>query len=292
MTPTSVSPRVYGTWPGGMPFLSLGSGPPLVVLAGITPNHEPPRGADRRFQARQLMLFAASRRVWWVNRRPGLDPDASMADIAADYAKAMLLRFDEPVDVLGQSTGGSVALQLAADHPAVVKRLVVVSAAYRLGEEGRDSQLRVADNVLDGRPRAASAEAMRMLAAGSRSGRLFAGLGWLVGRAFLDHATADMITTIRAEDGLDLRNRLADIVAPTLVIGGERDAFYSAELFRETAAGIPRGRLALYAGRGHLGTTMDPRFVPDVLSFLDPPDPADEPAGWAAPGAAQDDISY
>jgi hypothetical protein len=80
MTPTSVSPRVYGTWPGGMPFLSLGSGPPLVVLAGITPNHEPPRGADRRFQARQLMLFAASRRVWWVNRRPGLDPDATMAD--------------------------------------------------------------------------------------------------------------------------------------------------------------------------------------------------------------------
>jgi len=32
--------------------------------------------------------------------------------------------------------------------------------------------------------------------------------------------------------------------------------------------------------------------VPDVLSFLDPPDTVDEPAGWAAPGAGRDDISY
>lgn len=292
MTTALLPPRVYGTWPGGLPFLSVGSGPPLVYLAGITPNHEPPQGSGRRFQARQLMLFAASRRVWWVNRRPGLNPDATMADIAADYARAMLLRFDEQVDVIGQSTGGSVALQLAADHPAVVKRLVVVSAAHRLSEEGRDAQLRVADNVLDGRPRAASAEAMRMLAAGPRSRPLLSGLGWLIGPTFLAHATSDLITTIRAEDAFELRDRLADIVAPTLVIGGERDAFYSAELFRQTADGIPRGRLALYEGRGHLAATMDPRFVPDVLSFLDPPDPEDQPARWAAPGAGRDDISY
>jgi pimeloyl-ACP methyl ester carboxylesterase len=295
MTTALLPPRVYGTWPGGMPFLSIGAGPPLVFLAGITPNHEPPQGSERRFQARQLMLYAAAHRVWWVNRRPGLDPDATMADIAADYAKAMLMRFDEPVDVIGQSTGGSVALQLAADHPAVVKRLVLVSAAYRLSEEGRDSQLRVADDVLDGRPRAASAEAMRMLGAGPRSQRLLAGLGWLIGPRFLAHASSDMITTIRAEDSFDLRNRLADIVAPTLVIGGERDAFYSPELFRQTAEGIPRGRLALYAGRGHLGTTMDPRFVPDVLSFLDPPDPADGPADesarWADRRGGRDDIT-
>ena len=285
-------PRVYGTWPGGMPFLSVGSGPPLVFLAGITANHAPPTVSDRHFLARQLMLFAASRRVWWVNRRPGLDPDATMADIATDYARAMLLRFDEPVDVIGHSTGGSVALQLAADHPAVVKRLVIVSAAYRLSEEGRDAQLRVADNVLDGRPRAAGSEAMRMLGAGPRSRRVFAGLGWLIGPRYLAHATADMITTIRAEDALDLRTRLADIDAPTLVIGGDRDAFYSAELYRQTAEGIPGARLALYAGRGHLGTTMDPRFVPDVLSFLDPPDPEDLSTGQAEPGAGVDDVSH
>ncbi|WP_207795460.1 alpha/beta fold hydrolase [Cryobacterium zongtaii] len=291
MSPPPPPPRVYGTWPGGMPFLAVGAGPPLVFLAGITPNHEPPTGSDRRFQTRQLLPFAASRRVWWVNRRPGLEPGATMADIAADYANAMLRRFDEPVDVIGQSTGGSVALQLAADHPAVVKRLVIVSAAYRLGDEGRDTQLRTADNVLDGRPRAASAEMMRMLGAGAQSRRLLAALGWLVGARFFGHTTADLITTIRAEDAFDLRTRLADIVAPTLVIGGGRDAFYSAELFRATAEGIPRGTLALYPGRGHLGTMLDPRFLPDVLSFLDPPDDAGSPATLAEPGVGNDDIT-
>jgi pimeloyl-ACP methyl ester carboxylesterase len=292
MSTASAPPRVYGTWPGGLSFLAVGSGPPLVYLAGLTPNHEPPRGSDRRFHARPLLPFAASRRVWWVNRRPGLHPDATMADIATDYAKAMLLRFDEPVDVIGLSTGGSVALQLAADHPAVVNRLVVVSAAHRLGEDGRDAQLRVADDVLDGRERAASAELMRMLGGTARSQRMLAGLGWLIGRTYLAHSTADLITTIRAEDAFDLRSRLADILAPTLVIGGDRDAFYSAELFRETAAGIPRGRLALYAGRGHLGTMSDSRLVPDVLSFLNPADVAPMTADRAQPGAGRDDVSF
>ncbi|ANP74233.1 alpha/beta fold hydrolase [Cryobacterium arcticum] len=280
MPATSPLPRIHGIWPGGMPYLAVGSGTPLLFLPGLTPNHEPPTGADRRFQTRMLLPFAATRRVWWVNRRPGLDPDATMADIAADYALAMRQRFDGPVDVMGQSTGGSVALQLAADHPDLVKRLVIVSAAHQLGIEGRDTAMRVADDVLDGRPRTAYAELMRMLGSGAGSQRVLSGIGWLLGKNYFAHATADLMTTIRAEDGFELYSRLGDITAPTLVVGGERDAFYTPELFRQTAAGIPRGRLALYPDRGHLATTSDPRFVSDVLSFLDPPDePADDPAG-------------
>lgn len=266
--------RRQGTWPGGMPYVAIGSGPPLVYLAGLSPHHSPPRGLDRRFLVQQLMPFAASRRVWWVNRRPGLAPDATMGDIATDYAQALRRRFDGPVDVLGISTGGSTALQLAADHPDVVKRLVVVSAAYRLSDEGRDTQLRVADSVLDGRPRQASAEMMRMLGSGRGSRRMLAGVGWLVGSFMLAHTTPDLITTIRAEDAFDLELRLIDISAPTLVVGGEKDAFYSADLFRATAEGIPRGRLVLYPDKGHLATTADPRFVPDVLAFLNGSDDA------------------
>ena len=292
MSAAPTPPRVYGTWPGGLPYLAVGSGPPLVFLPGTTPNHDAPTGTERRFQARQVLPYAASRRVWWVNRRPGLDPAATMADIAADYANAMLRRFDEPVDVIGESTGGSVALQLAADHPAVVKRLVIVSAAYRLSEEGRDTMLRVADDVLDGRPRAAGAELMRMTGSGTLSNRLLAALGWLIGKPFFAHVTADLMTTIRAEDAFNLRTRLADIVAPTLVIGGDRDAFYSAELFRQTVEGIPRADLALYSGRGHMSTGLDPRFLPDILSFLDPPDDDAGGTGVAAePGAGRDDIT-
>lgn len=264
--------RRQGTWPGGLPYLAVGSGPPLVYLADLTPNHAPPGGRYRRLQAQQLMPFARSRRVWWVNRRPGLSPDATLGDIAADYAHALRLCFDEPVDVLGISTGGSVALQLAADHSDVVRRLVVASAAYTLSDEGRDTLLRVADSVLDGRPRQASAEIMSRLGTSRGSGRLLAGIGWLVGTALFAHTTPDLITTIRAEDAFDAELRLMDITAPTLVVGGGKDAFYSTDLFRRTAEGIPRGRLVLYPDAGHLTTAADSRFVPDVLAFLDAAD--------------------
>ena len=41
--------------------------------------------------------------------------------------------FAGPVDLLGMSTGGSIAQQIAAQHPDVVRRLVLVSTGCRLG---------------------------------------------------------------------------------------------------------------------------------------------------------------
>jgi pimeloyl-ACP methyl ester carboxylesterase len=63
-----------------------------------------------------------------------------------------------------------------------------------------------------------------------------------------------------------MRDRLGEIAAPTLVIGGEEDPFYSPELFRETAAGIPNARLVLYPGMGH--PASGPKFRQEVLAFL------------------------
>ena len=64
----------------------------------------------------------------------------------------------------------------------------------------------------------------------------------------------DLLATLRAEDAFDLTARLGSIETPTLVVGGERDAFYGADLFRETAHGLPRGQVLLYPGIGHGGT--------------------------------------
>jgi pimeloyl-ACP methyl ester carboxylesterase len=77
-----------------------------------------------------------------------------------------------------------------------------------------------------------------------------------------------MIVTVEAEDAFDASERLGEISAPTLVIGGERDASYSRELFAETTRGIPDARLFIYEGRGHGGTVTDRRFARDVTAFL------------------------
>ncbi|MFG2341008.1 thioesterase domain-containing protein [Streptomyces yangpuensis] len=57
-----------------------------------------------------------------VVRPPGLPPATTMAQPAAAHADAIRATFSRPVNVLGLSTGGSLALQLAADHPELVSR--------------------------------------------------------------------------------------------------------------------------------------------------------------------------
>jgi pimeloyl-ACP methyl ester carboxylesterase len=74
-----------------------------------------------------------------ISRRVGLASGTTMEDLANDYAVALDEEFGEPVNVLGISTGGSLAMQLAADRPELVSRLVVAGTACRLSEHGRSS---------------------------------------------------------------------------------------------------------------------------------------------------------
>ena len=76
----------------------------------------------------------------------------------------------------------------------------------------------------------------------------------------------DLVVTIEAEDKHDFKDRLAQITAPTLVIAGDQDPFYTEALFRETAVGIPNARLILYKGMGHPASGK--QFGRDVLAFL------------------------
>jgi len=52
------------------------------------------------------------------------------------------------------------------------------------------------------------------------------------------------------------------------VVGAGRDRYYSPQLFRQTADGIPDARLVLYPRIGHMGTILHPRFGRDVAAFL------------------------
>jgi pimeloyl-ACP methyl ester carboxylesterase len=255
----------------GLPYLSFGEGPPLVVFPGMAMTNENPTGIQRWGEVRLLSPLARTFTVHRIGRRVGLEPGTTMTTLANDYAGAIEDgEFGGPVDVLGISTGGSLALQLAADRPDLLRRLVVAGAAYRLSDHGREFQRRMAELSAEGDRRGIS----RMQAPDvteSRFGQRIA--GWLLGLAgplFIkrDWDPSDMISTIRAEDVFDLRDRLHEISAPTLVIGGGRDRFYPVGLFRETADVIPNARLILYEDRAHGGTFADRRFGKDVVAFL------------------------
>src|SRR5579863_1402320 len=132
---------------GDLPCLVVGTGAPLVVLAGLVPQAGVDPGPMRRDHERTAKLFAHDRQVFYVNRRPGMPAGMTMAQVAAEHASAMSAAFGEPVDLLGMSTGGSIAQQIAAEHPGVVGRLVLVSTGCRLGPSAKYVQRRVAARV-------------------------------------------------------------------------------------------------------------------------------------------------
>ncbi|WP_203790620.1 alpha/beta fold hydrolase [Paractinoplanes rishiriensis] len=258
-----------GVLAGGLPYAARGSGPPVIVLPGITGDNADPAGRDRRAQLRVFRSLTDRFTLLVINRRPGLARGAALQDLAEDYAKAIAHEFGgRPVPVIGVSTGGSIAQLLAARHPELVSRLVLVSSACRLSAGGRRVQRDLARYAAEGRPRRAWASTGPALAGGVAGRWCCTALLWLFGRRMTAADPTDLLVTVAAEDTFDAARDLPRIAAPTLVIGGARDGFYNPQLFRETAYRIPDARLVLYRRKGHAATVAGRAAAREIAEFL------------------------
>jgi pimeloyl-ACP methyl ester carboxylesterase len=254
---------------GPLPALVAGSGPPLVLLGGLAPENGLPVRAARWLEQQTIKPFAGRFEVFWLARRRGLGEGTTMADLAADVAHAVAARFDHAVDVLGISTGGSIAQQLAADHPEAVRRLALVSTAGRLERDGQRFQREMAQLAHRGERRRVFAQFARDVVPPWRgriaAGMVMAALGPVLYPGAGD--LTDLAVTLDAEDAFDLRE-LAVIRAPTLIVVGGRDRFYGQAVFAETAQLIPGARLSVYVERGHVTVLSDRRAQAEVTAFL------------------------
>ena len=189
-------------------------------------------------------------RVFVVNRKQGLAPGESMSDIAGHLAAAIDAEFGRPVVLTGASTGGSVVLQLAVDRPELVQALVVLSSAYRLGPCGRTVQQDLARLTRAGDPAGGFAGLMTAMMPTPLQRPLHP-LARVMARSMTTTDPSDMLVTLDAEDVFDVGEQLDRITAPTLVIGGAKDIFYTRELFEQTATGVKDGRAHIYSDWGH-----------------------------------------
>jgi pimeloyl-ACP methyl ester carboxylesterase len=250
-----------------IPYLKTGNGPPMVSVLGLSGEHDVPTGFDRRFARAHARPFARHFTVYVVNRKRGLQQGESMSDIAAHLANAIEHDMGQPVFLDGTSTGGSVALQLAVDRPDLVRRLVVISAAHRLGPRGRELQADMARLIRAGEPREAWAAATTaMLPARLRAAAL--PVARLAVGPMVPADPTDLLVTLDAEDAFDVEPDLPRISAPTLVVGGSKDVFYPEELFRETAAGVQDGRVHVLPGYGHGRASMSTATTHLTLGFM------------------------
>ena len=228
--------KTAGYFPSGLPYNRLGRGPrPLVIFQGLTFENKPQPG----MASWMYRFLGEDYTVSNVLRRPGLPQGYTLADMAADYAVMIRDEFGGPVDVLGVSTGGSIVQHFAADHPDLVRRLVIHSSAHRLSDPAKAAQLEMGRLAGQRRWRDAWAVLLRFTLGQSRRARLQAWLASAILSVSKPADPSDLIITLLAEDQFAFRDQLARITAPTLVIAGDRDPFYTPALFRETAPASP-----------------------------------------------------
>ena len=250
----------------GLPYARMGSGSRILfIIDGLDFSHKPPSGMELRLMSGFIKKLAGDFTIYQVRRKPGLPEGYSMRDMSDDCAVMIKDEFEGPVDIMGISTGGPIAQHFAVDHHDLVRRLVLAMTGYRLSENGKKLQRRVAELVREGKWRSAAALMSTAMFTGF-TGLLFKSMFWLLGKVMFGSAASpsDGLVEIEAEDRHDFTERLAEIKVPTLVIGGDEDFFYPV---RETAEGIPGSKLVLYQGVGHTAI-MKREFGEDLLAFL------------------------
>ncbi|MFI7600251.1 alpha/beta fold hydrolase [Actinoplanes sp. NPDC049681] len=248
---------LYFEW-HGTPHASR---PPLLLVHGGGSTIESTWG-------RLIPALRDSRRMLAVELQghgrtgPG-DRPASFEGSADGVATLLAELATGPVDVLGFSNGGQVAMQLAVRHPAAVRRLVVASAPFR-----RDG---MADGFWDGLAAATYAD----LPEPYREADL-AVSGDPAHAELMFHLDRELMLTGFTDWPEAL---VASIAAPTLVVAGDRDVIRVEHVVR-LASLIPGARTLILPGNhgdylGELAAAEDTgplaRFLPFLADFLDRP---------------------
>ena len=257
-----------GAFSNGIPYVRFGKGDDILLVFSGGPGNTLPSGFMIRVFG-QFKQLSKSYEVYVLGRKSDLPEGYTTRDMAEDCAAVIRDEFDGgPLDVMGMSYGGLIAQHLAADHPELIRRLVIAMSVYRFSEEGNELDMRYAELLSEGKKRAA----LRSLEPIIEGGRIKKGfmkffMGFIGPLLWSNPDNpSDLLVEGKAEMAHNTKNRLAEIRAPTLVIGGDKDYYCPVERLRETAAGIPDAKLVLYEGKGHMITGK--QFDEDVLAFL------------------------
>lgn len=170
---------------------------------------------------------------------------------------------DEPWLVAGDSVGGAVSLLLLLTHPERFAAGAVLCSSAKFG----------ASQGWAARAALVRAEGMAPMV-GSSPARWF---GSRIAAAPTDESLS-VVAELRdiepegyaqvcdALGGYDLRGDLDRIATPLLAIAGADDVATPPEEMAELAARVPRGRMAVMPGVGHLAPLEDPEATAALLA--------------------------
>ena len=211
--------------------------------------------------------FAKDYTVYMFSRRNHLPVGYTTRDMARDLLEAMDALGIEQADLVGVSMGGMIAQHFAADYPAKVGKLVLVVTCSKPNPVLTESVNEWVDCARRGDHTAFMDSNVCLM----YSDAYYRKNRWLVpimGKLTKPKSYERFFIQADACLTHDAHDRLAEIAAPTLVIGGEQDHTLGGEPSQEIAAAIPGAKLKMYAEWGHGLYEEAKDFNQTVLDFL------------------------
>jgi len=250
-----------------MDCIRFGSGETvLVMLPGLGDGLRSMKGTAIPFAA-MYRRFAKDFTVYAFSRKNKLPAGYTTRNMARDLMVAMKALQIEKAHIFGVSMGGMIAQHFAADYPEMVDKLVLTVTCARPNPILIGAVTEWMNQAKAGDHRALMDSNVKKIYTDAyyrRSKWLIPLMGAITKPKSYDRflRQAEACLTHYAWE------RLPEIQAPTLVIGGEEDRCLGSDASREMAERIPKATLKMYPGQGHGLYEEAGDFNETVLAFL------------------------
>ena len=208
--------------------------------------------------------------VYVFDRRKELPAVYTVADMAEDTAEAMQALGLSHVYLFGASQGGMMGLQLALDHPELIRKMVLGSTSSHLLPQ----HYRILEKWV-GLAKAGDREGL-YLAFGEAlyPPEVFAQVRETLLKAastVTEEELARFIVMAEGTRDFNVTERLPEIQCPVLAIGVFEDAVLDADATMEIAEKLdfrPDFRLYMYIGHGHAAYDTAPDYRQRIMAFF------------------------
>lgn len=256
----------------GQPYAKAGIGDRILIqIEALSWDHKPPEGFLLKYFLKQNKAFFEDYTVYLIGRKPMLPDVYSYDQMSQDYGSLISKQFKTKVDIIGVSTGGSIGMCLAANFPELINKMVIISSAFRVSDEGKVIEKKAVEYFEQkkyGKMMATMMEVVYNKGLKRFFNKLIARMiapGMLKDIQYPN----DFQVEVMADCRFDFKDRLKEVETPTMIIAGKKDIGYSFEDVKITTSGIKNSKLVAYDQYGHnLYTDNYKEVNSSILNFL------------------------